>query len=546
MKLYAPDILAGLAISGLILPEAVAYAGIAGVPPLCGLLGAVAGITAYAIFGSSRFAIVSATSSSAAVLAAALHSVSGAPATDTLALSAAMVLMGGVLFLACSVLHLGRLAQYIARPVVRGFSLGIAIVIIARQLAKLSGVHIANNALGPLLIELFQQRAQWHWVSILIGFASLAMLLVLRRFPRLPGTLIVLVLAVACMPILGAHGAGVAVVGTIELSHIHPQLPSLPIEEWRRAGELSFALMLILFAESYGSIRSCALRHGDEIKVNRELLALGVANVSAGLFQGVPVGAGYSATYTNESLGARSRWAGMVAAIGVAAALGFLRPWVARIPEPALAAIVIFAMRHAASIEPLRPYLVWKRDRLVMAVAVAAVLVLGVLDGLLVAIAVSLALVIRKLSEPRISVLGRLDGGHDFVSVSLHPDAVTVPGLLILRPEEQLFFGNVEAVLDIAVARLAATPGAHTLVLSLEESPDLDGTAIEALGEFATQVLHGGSALRLARLKDPALEVLNVAALRGLTGAALSGASVDAVVSAALAAGGGQSRTVLS
>ena len=546
MKLYGTDLLAGLAISGLVLPESVAYAGIAGLPPLSGLLGALAGLTVYALFGSSRYAIVAATSSSAVVLAAALHSMGSVPAAQALELSAGMVLMAGLLFLACGAMQLGRLAQYIARPVVRGFSLGIAVVITARQLAKLCGLHAVNTALGPLLIELFQKRAQWQTASLLVGLAALALLLLLRRWPRIPATLVVLVLGVACIPWLGAPGASIALVGKIELADVHLRLPQLQISEWARVAELSVALLLILFAESYGAVRSCALRHGDSINVNRELLALGVSNMAAGLFQGVPVGAGYSATYTNESLGARSRLAGVSAAVGVGGALYFLQPWVARIPEPVLAAIVIFAMRHAASIEPLRPYLVWKRDRLVMATAVAAVLVLGVLNGLIFAIAVSLVMLIRKLSQPRLSVLGRLGGGHDYVSVGAHPDVVALPGLLILRPEEPLFFANVEAVLDSAAARVATAPSTHTLVLSLEESPDLDGTAVEALGQFAAQMRRSGCELRLARLKDPVLEVLTIAALPGMTGAALSGSSVDAVVSAAQAARGSQSQPVLS
>ena len=341
-----------------------------------------------------------------------------------------------------------------------------------------------------------------------------------------------------CLPWLGAHGAGVALVGKIELAAVHARLPALHGEQWTQVAELSLALMLILFAESYGAVRSCALRHGDPLNVNRELLALGFANLASGVLQGVPVGAGYSATYTNESLRPRSRLAGAAAAAGLAIALCFLRSWVALIPEPVLAAIVIFAMRHAASLTPLRPYLAWKRDRLLMATAVAAVLLLGVLNGLLVAIAVSLVMVIRKLSQPRLSVLGRLADGHDFVSSEAHPDAVPVRGLLILRPEEPLFFANVEAVLDSAAARLATAARVHTLVLSLEESPDLDGTAVEALAEFAAQVRHSGCELRLARLKDPALEVLGTAALPGMTGAALSGSSVDAVVAATLAARG--------
>jgi MFS superfamily sulfate permease-like transporter len=530
VKPYWPDLIAGVSIAGLVLPEAVAYAGIAGVPPLAGLVSAVAGLLCYAALGTSRFAIVAATSSSAAVLAGALHSLPGVSGEHALMFSAAMVLMTGALFLSASVLRLGRMAQFIARPVVRGFTLGLAVIITVRQLAKMSGLHTVNSALVPLLAELLRGHAQWHGPSLLLGAAALLLLVALLRWPRVPGTLIVIALSVLALPALGVGGAGVALVGPIELAGLHPRLPALEPQEWFRAAELAVALMLILFAESYNSVRACALRHGDAISVNRELLALSAANLAAGLFQGVPVGAGYSATSANEALGARSRAAGLAAAICVGAALWLLRPAVARIPEPVLAAIVIFAMRHAVSLEPLRPYLLWKRDRLVMAVAVAAVLVFGVLDGLLVAIAASLALLIRELTQPRISVLGRLGDSHDFIRVGVHPDVHVLPEVLILRPEEPLFFANVEAVLDSAAEQLAAAPGARTLVLSLEESPDLDGTVIEALGEFAARVHGAGRVLRLARLKDPALAVLTRAALPGLSGAALSGSSVDAVI----------------
>lgn len=530
MRVAWPDLITGLSLAGLVLPEAVAYAGIAGVPPLSGLLAAMAGLTSYALLGTSRFAIVAATSSSAAVLAAALHSLSGVPGEHALALSAAMVLMAGVLFLVCSALRLGRMAQFIARPVVRGFALGLALVITVRQVVKACGIHTASTAVGPMLVELLRRYAEWHMPSLLLGATALLLLAALHRWPRLPGTLIVIVLGIVAVPLLGPSGTGIALLGKIELTGLHARLPALNPDEWFRAAELAVALMLILFAESYSSVRACALRHGDAVNVNRELLALGVANLAAAIFQGLPVGAGYSATSANESLGARSRLAGFAAAVCIGAALLLLLPWVARIPEAVLAAIVIFAMRHAASLKPLRPYLIWKRDRVVVVAAVLAVLALGVLDGLLVAIGASLALLIRDLTQPRVSVLGRLNDSHDFVSVALHPSVRVLPDILILRPDEPLFFANVEAVLDHAAAQLAAAPGARALVLSLEESPDLDGTAIEVLGQFSAQVANGGRTLRLARLKDPVFAVLTTAALPGLTGEALSGASVDAVV----------------
>ena len=532
VKRIGPDLIAGLSVAGLALPEALAYAGIAGVPPLAGLVAAIAGLVCYALLGTSRYAIVTATSSSAAVLASALHSLPGVDAAQALTLAAALVLVAGLLFLLCSVLRLGRMVQFIARPVVRGFTLGLAVVITVRQLAKLCGFHASKTALAPMIAELYTRRGEWHAASLLIGVAALLLLVLLRRWPRLPGTLVVLILGILAAPLLGPEGGGVALVGQIDIGTIQARIPALDFETWFRTAELGVALMLILFAESYSSVRSCALRHGERFDVNRDLLALGVANLAAGLFQGVPVGAGYSATAANESFGARSRLAGAAAAIFVTAALCLLRDWVALIPEPVLAAIVIFAMRHAVSLEPLRPYLLWKRDRQVVITAVLAVLLLGILNGLLVGIAVSLALLIRELTQPRLTVLGRLGNSHDFVRMGAHADVRPVPAVLILRPEEPLFFANAEAVLDSAAAQLAAAPAVRTLVLSLEESPNLDGTCIEVLGQFAAQVLRDGRTLRLARLKEPVLEVLTAAALPGLAGPALSGSSVDAVIGA--------------
>lgn len=524
------DLIAGLALSGLLLPEAVAYAGIAGLPPAAGLVAAMIGLASYALLGSSRFGIVAATSSSAVVLAGALQASGGA--AQAAGFAGALVALTGILFLLAALLRLGLLAQFIARPVVRGLALGLAITISVRQLAPLLGLHVQAHSLGPLLRELLDRRDAWQPASLGLGGAALALLMALHRWPRLPATLLVIALGALVAPWLAAAGAPVATVGSVDFAALAPAWPRLGADAWLRATELALALMLILFAESYGSVRACALRHGDAINANRELLALGVANLAAGCLSAAPVAAGYSATFANESLGARSRWAGGVALCAVVAVALFLRGALARIPEPVLAAVVIWAMRHAFSLAPIRPYLRWRRDRAVLVVAVAAVLLLGVLDGLLAAIAVSLALLIRQFARPRLSTLGRVGAGHDFAPLERHEGAKPVARILVLRPEEPLFFANAEAVLDAALARLAADPQARALVLSLEESPDLDGTAIEALGQFALAVSAGGRGLRLARAKDPVLAVLHRAALPAIPAAAVSGASVDAVVTA--------------
>jgi MFS superfamily sulfate permease-like transporter len=294
--------------------------------------------------------------------------------------------------------------------------------------------------------------------------------------------------------------------------------------------EFSFAIMLILYAESYGSIRTFALRHDEAVQPNRELFALGVANVVSGLARGTPVGAGYSATSANEAAGAESRLAGLsAAAVVLVLVLAFLG-WIERIPEPALAAIVIHAVSKSLRISAFRNYFVWKTDRLVVLAAVLGVIVLGVLDGLLGAIALSILLLLRSLAQPRLSVLGRL-GAHDYLDTTLFPAAATVPDILVLRLEEPLLFFNADPLMTAVRDRVrAATPAARILVLSLEESPDLDSTSLEALGELCSWLAGRGVELRLARLKAAARRGLLRANLKHISPRTLDYASVDDAV----------------
>jgi MFS superfamily sulfate permease-like transporter len=258
-------------------------------------------------------------------------------------------------------------------------------------------------------------------------------------------------------------------------------------------------------------------------------LALGVANLVSGLFHGTPVGAGYSGTSANDAAGAQSRLAGLTAAAVVLVLVLVFLPWIEQIPEPALAAIVIHAVSKSVRFYVFRNYFQWRRDRLVAVAAVLAVMVLGVLNGLLAAIALSIALLLRSLARPRVSILGRI-GEHDFVNVERFPAATQVPGVLVVRPEAPLFFANAEPVLAQVRERVLAAPSARVVVLSLEESPDLDSTSLEVLGELCSWLAARGVELRLARLKDSARDALARSNLEQLPADALHYASVDDAV----------------
>ena len=521
------DLVAGVSMAGLLLPEAVAYSGIAGLPPQAGVLALFAGLLVYGLIGRSRFAIVSATSSSAAVLGAATLSLAGHDAILRAALAAALVLATGLAFLVAGAMRLGSICSFISKPVLRGFSFGLALVIIVKQLSNLTGTHPTADAAPAVAWQLLAQLPQWHWSAVALGGASLLALALLARLPKLPGALLVIALGIAAAQGLNLAAYGVAVVGRIDLALSVPSLPVLSQGQWISIAELSLALVLLVFAESYGAIRTMALKHGDEVDPNRDLFAFGASNLVSGLLHGLPVGAGFSATAANEAAGATSARTARIAGLVVLALVLLCLPWIELTPQPVLAAVVIHAVSHTLSLSVFRPYFAWRRDRFVVVAAAVAVIALGVLNGLLTGIAISLAMTLRGLSEPRMTQLGRHGNGHDYLSLA-HDGVVAVPGVLILRPEAPLFFANVERMLS-EIRRRIADSAARVFVLSLEETPDLDGTTIEALAAFTAEQGAAGRTTVLARLKDPVLALLQ-RAMAGQASTRLEAGSVDDAV----------------
>jgi MFS superfamily sulfate permease-like transporter len=527
-ELHLADALTGLSLAGLLLPEAVAYSGLAGLPPQAGVIGLFAGLLCYALIGRSRYAIVTATSSSAAVLAAATLALGADAAAMRVALASMLVCATGIAFLLAGSARLGAMSNLIARPVLRGFSFGLAVVIAVKQWPHIVGLHAHSTDFFALLAEIFRNLGAWQSTSLAVGVGALIGLYALQRLPHVPGVLVVIVAGIAAAPWLASRG--VVLTGPI---HLAIELPSFAMPagaRWLPLVEFALALMFILYAESYSSIRTYALKHDDTVRPNRDLIALGVANVVSGALHGTPVGAGYSGTSANEAAGAQSRAAGAYAAMTVLALVLLFLPWIERIPDPILGAIVIHAVSKSMRVGVFRPYFRWQRDRLVTLTAVAAVLVFGMLDGLLAAIAFSLGMLLHSLSSPRLSVLGRM-GAHDFVSVERFPDASCTPGIPILRPEEPLFFANAEPLLALARHRILQQTDVRLVILSLEESPDLDGTALESLGEFAAWLAARKIGLRVARLKEASRDALARANFAQLPLSELDYSSVDDAVS---------------
>lgn len=508
------DVGAGLCVAGLLLPEAVAYSGLAHLPVVHALVASIVGLAIYALLGGSRFAIVAPTSSSATLCAAATFSLisTGAGSPEYLAAFFALVLLaGGVLFL-LAVAKQGQLSSFVSRPVLRGFAFALAITIVIKQLPDVLGLAVPHTVQGNVLHLLFYvlaHTAAWQLPTLAVALAAAALLWVLRRWPQVPASLVMMMLAVVLAKGFDLHALGVEEVGALYRPDWQWQVPQLPFAEWLRVGEMAFGLVVLIFAESWGSMRNLALKFGDKLDANRELCVLGLCNLVSALLQGMPVGAGFSASSANAAAGASSRWAGVVALGGMGLAIAFALPALNYLPRAVLAVAVISALWHALSLRPLLTVWQMNRDRILIVVAALAVLFFGVLHGMLAAIALSLVAALKRFSEPVVHELGQLGHSHNYVVLAEQSEAHSVPHLLIVRPEEPLFFGSAERVMTAIQERLDSHPAIQTVVLSLEESADLDSTALECLLELHAHLAQQHCHLVLARVKENVRQLLS-------------------------------------
>ena len=497
------DIVAGLSVAFILLPEAVAYAAIAQVAIQSAITAVLAGLICYACLGESHFAIVAPTSSAATLLAAVVLSLHPIDVTMAENLAVALVIVTGMALLLFAKAGLGRLSAFVSRPVLHGFSFALAITIIIKQLPTLVGIKAHASDPFPIALEIIDHIVELASWSAAIGGFALILLAVLKRWRTMPGAFVILVCGICLSYSVNLADFHVALVGTLQFKTPHFNLPQLPLDKWLQLVELACGLLVILVAESWGSIRSLALIHGDTVEPNRELFALGSANLVSGLLQGMPVGAGFSVSSANEAAGAQTKLAGLMAAGVLLLMVVFGQDWIALIPEPIVAAAVINALSHALNPKSLLALWRMNRDQYLALAAVVAVLAFGVLHGMLIAIGLSLASAIRAFSRPIVRELAALGGSRDYVAIENHVNALPHASLLILRPEEPLFFASVEGILAEIHRRLKTRNDVQILILSLEQSANLDSTAAECLIEFAATLKDREQALLLARVKDP-------------------------------------------
>jgi high affinity sulfate transporter 1 len=506
------DIAAGAAVTALIVPKNLGYAGIAGIPIENGLYAAAAGALIYALFCTSRHISTGPSSSLAAVAGGAVL-VTGVAGDQAAQLVAAITLFTGVLFLLLALFKLGWIAQFLSKAVVTGFLAGAAIDVTVGELPKLTGTSGDGDNVWREFGSWVRGLGDIHWLTLAVGVAALTVILILRfSAPAIPGALVLVVggLLASAVFDLGSHG--VALVGHVPRGLPAPALPSFDLVQHHIGviGIASFALLLIGFSQTAGDARAFATRHHYRIDVDQESVAQGMANVGAGVFQGMPVSTSLSASSLNESAGARSPVASLVTGGLVIATLIVLAPVFSHLPKAVLAAIIIDAVVFGMiDVHELRRlYRVARFDFWIAAAAVLAVLSAGVLAGVVIGVVLSLGWLVYAATRPPMRLLGREAGTQVYRELDEYPKDERFEGITVLRFDGGLFFATAEA-LDTRIREIVEQVTAlRTIVLDLEGVNFVDSQGSAKLLEIHEYLAAEGIELRLARAKPRVLEVL--------------------------------------
>lgn len=479
------DVVAGIVIWSVVVPQAVAYAQIAGLPPQAGLIAAPGAMLGYALLGQSHTLVVSATTATSAVSLAAVGPLANGDLKRFAVLSTAFALVTAVVLIAAGLVKIGGVADLVSKPVMTGFLFGLGLTITVGQLPKLFGVPTGTGNFFPRLWDLLTDLGDLNWWTFGIGAASVVALVLLKRFtPTLPGTLIVLAGAIIVSAALGLSGHGVDVVGRLPTAYPQPGWPSVSLHDIVKLLPAAFGILL-LTTEAVGVSRSLATFDGYSVNPNRELIAIGGANVLAGLSQGGFVqSGGASQTMAAENAGGKSQLSTLFAAALIVLTGAFFTGLFRDLPQATLGAIVIVAISQFFRVDEFRRFARLRRSALILSsIALVGVLTFGVLPGLLIAAGISLISVIHKLSRPAIALLARDPASGAWGSRERHPGWVFDTKMLVIRVDGPLFYANAVSVKERLLDRVEDDRPTR-VVLDLGMTRDLDVETLDTLAEL--------------------------------------------------------------
>jgi high affinity sulfate transporter 1 len=515
------DAIAGVTLAAYGIPVSLAYASLAGLPPQYGIYCYLVGGLFYALFGSSRQLAIGPTSAISMLVGV---TVAGMAAGDPQRWADIAGLTALVIAAMCAVawlLRLSSLVNFISETILLGFKAGAALTIAMTQLPKLFGVKGGGEYFFERIVVLGSQLPDTNLAVLAFGLAALALLLLGEKFlPGRPIALLVVVLSIIVLSVTPLAELGFKVVGALPTGLPGFHLPELRVRDVDGVIPLAFACLLLAYVESVSAARALAQAHGDEVNPRQELLGLGVANLAAGLFQAYPVAGGLSQSSVNDKAGAKTPLALVFASLTIALCLMYLAGLLSNLPNVVLAAIVLVAVKGLIDVAELRH--LWRVSRFEFAVsmvAFAAVLLLGILDGVMVAVVVSLLLLIRRTAHPHVAFLGRIPGSRYYSDMERHPENQAVPGVLLFRVEAALLYFNVEHVRDVFWEKIRALAEAPKLVVcDLSTSPMVDIAGARLLENLQAELQAAGVRLRLVMAHASVRDILRAEGLEDSVG----------------------------
>jgi len=533
------DVVAGLVLTAVLVPAGMGYATASGLPPVTGLYATIIPLLAYALFGPSRIMVLGPDSGLAALIATAVVGGAASEPGHALGVGALLAVLVGILCIGAGLLRAGFLTDLLSKPVRVGYMNGIALTVLVTQLPKVFGFSVKATGVadGAVLFVKGALEGKINWTAAAIGVACVVVILGLRAlWPKVPGVLVAVVLATLAVTLLHLSDR-VSVVGAVPRGVPLPTLPAVDLGEVARGLVAAVGIALISFADTSVLSRTFAGRHGYRVDPNRELVALGVANLAAGFFQGFPISSSSSRTPVAESAGSKTQVTGVVGALAIVLLL-VAAPWLlANLPTAALGAVVIAAALRLFDFKSIATFRRVRRSDFVLTlVAFLAVAGAGVLEGIGLAVVVSILDFVRRAWRPHDAVLGRAQGVKGYHDIRRYPNAAQVPGLLLFRWDAPLFFANAdlfrERVVDLVDE--AAAP-VRWVIVAAEPITDVDTTAAESIQELDTELGARGVELAFAEMKDPVKDRLQRYGLKARIGQDFFFPTVGAGVKAYLA-----------
>ncbi|WP_338758140.1 sulfate permease [Nocardia vulneris] len=520
------DVVAGVTVAAYLIPQVMAYATVAGLPPVVGLWSAIGPLAVYTLLATSRQLSVGPESTTALLTAVALAPLALGDPDRYAALAAVLALLVGGLCLAASVARLGVLADLLSKPVLVGYLAGTAGMMIAGQLGRVTGISVEGESLFAQLRSFARHLDQWHWQTSLLAVSVLGGLLLLAwRTPRIPGPLLAVLLSAGVVAAFSLQRFGIRVVGTVPSGIPVPGLSGVAFADVAALLLPAVGIAVVGFSDNALTARAFAARHGTHVDANTELAALGATNVAAGLTHGFPVSCSGSRTTIADVMGARTQLYSVVALGGILVVLFGARGVLAAFPTAALGALVIYAALRLVDVTEFRRIARFRRSELLLALGtVAAVLALGVLYGVLVAIALSIFDLLRRIARGHDAILGFVPGLAGMHDIDDYPAAKPLTGLVIYRYDAPLCFANAEDFHRRALAavqtweRQSGAP-VRWFVLNAEANVEVDLTALDAVEQLRADLAAQGIVFAMARVKQDLRDDLDASGLTGAIGA---------------------------